>query len=113
MTNAAEFMALAVLVGMVQGGTQSLSRSLFASMIPRHKSSEFFAFFGVFERYAGILGPAVFAWVVAHSGTSRNAILSVILFFVIGAAILTFVDVEEGRRAARAGEREVADMVNR
>ena len=58
MRTATAFMALAVLVGMVQGGTQALSRSLFASMIPRHKSSEFFAFFGVFERYAGILGPA-------------------------------------------------------
>ena len=104
MTNATEFLLLAMLVGMVQGGTQSLSRSLFASMIPRHKSSEFFAFFGVFERYAGILGPAVFAWVVQHSGTSRNAILSVVLFFVLGAAVLTFVDVEAGRRAARAAE---------
>ena len=62
----------------------------------------------MFERYAGILGPAVFAWVVEHSGTSRNAILSVIVFFVIGAALLTFVDVDEGRRAARAAEREVS-----
>ena len=79
MRTSAEFFALAVLVGMVQGGTQALSRSLFASMIPREKSSEFFAFFGVFERYAGVLGPAVFAWVVAHSGTSRNAILSVLV----------------------------------
>lgn len=109
MTTAVHFFALAILVGMVQGGTQALSRSLFASMIPRHKSSEFFAFFGVFERYAGILGPAVFAWVVAHSGTSRNAILSVIVFFVAGGAILTRVDVDAGRRAARAAEAEVAD----
>jgi UMF1 family MFS transporter len=99
MRSSAEFFALAVLVGMVQGGTQALSRSLFASMIPKDKSSEFFAFFGVFERYAGILGPAVFAWVVAHSGSSRNAILSVLAFFVIGAAILAFVDVKEGRAA--------------
>jgi UMF1 family MFS transporter len=99
MKNATQFLALAALVGMVQGGTQALSRSLFASMIPRHKSSEFFAFFGVFERYAGILGPAVFAWVSAHSGTSRSAILSVIAFFVLGAAILTRVDVAAGRRA--------------
>jgi UMF1 family MFS transporter len=106
MKSAAQFMALAVLVGMVQGGTQALSRSLFASMIPRHQSSEFFAFFGVFERYAGILGPAVFAYVVQHSGTSRNAILSVILFFVLGAGILLFVDVEAGRTAARAAERD-------
>ena len=55
----------------------------------------------MFERYAGILGPALFAWVVAYSGTSRNAILSVLAFFVIGGALLTFVDVEEGRREAR------------
>ena len=108
MRTATHFMALAVLVGMVQGGTQALSRSLFASMIPRYKSSEFFAFFGVFERYAGILGPAVFAWVVDHSGTSRNAILSVVAFFVIGAGILFFVDVDEGRRAARAAEAAIS-----
>jgi len=92
----------------VQGGTQALSRSLFASMIPRHQSSEFFAFFGVFERYAGILGPAVFAYVVEHSGTSRNAILSVILFFILGAGILLFVDVDAGRAAARAAERDAS-----
>jgi UMF1 family MFS transporter len=71
-------------------------------MIPRQKSSEFFAFFGVFERYAGILGPAIFAWVVDSSGTSRNAILSVLGFFIAGAALLSFVDVEEGRRVIRA-----------
>jgi UMF1 family MFS transporter len=102
------FFALAIMVGMVQGGTQALSRSLFAGMIPKHKSSEFFAFFGVFERYAGILGPALFAWVVAHSGTSRNAILSVLAFFVIGGLMLTRVDVAEGRRAARAAEADAA-----
>jgi UMF1 family MFS transporter len=104
MRTAAHFYMLAILVGMVQGGTQALSRSLFASMIPKHKSSEFFAFFGVFERYAGILGPALFAWVVSQSGTSRNAILSVLAFFIIGGALLTLVNVEEGRRAAREGE---------
>jgi len=103
MRTSTHFFVLAMAVGMVQGGTQALSRSLFASMIPKHKSSEFFAFFGVFERYAGILGPALFAWVVAHSGTSRNAILSVIAFFIIGGALLTRVDVEQGRREAAAG----------
>lgn len=99
-----QFFALCVLVGTVQGGTQALSRSLFASMIPKDKSSEFFAFFGVFERYAGVLGPAIFAWTVSQTGSSRNAILSVIAFFVIGAAILSFVNVEDGRRAARLAE---------
>ena len=108
MRTAAHFYALAVLVGMVQGGTQALSRSLFASMIPRHKSSEFFAFFSVFERYAGVLGPAIFAFVIERSGSGRAAILAVAVFFVVGAAILTFVNVERGRAAARAAE---ADLV--
>jgi UMF1 family MFS transporter len=108
MQTSMHFFALAIMVGMVQGGTQALSRSLFASMIPKHKSSEFFAFFGVFERYAGILGPALFAWVVAHSGTSRNAILSVLAFFILGGLLLTLVDVDSGRRAARAAELDVA-----
>jgi len=107
MTTAVHFFALAVLVGMVQGGTQALSRSLFASMIPRHKSSEFFAFFSVFERYAGVLGPAIFAFVVSHSGSGRMAILAVAVFFVVGAGILSFVNVERGRAAARAAEAEL------
>jgi UMF1 family MFS transporter len=108
MTSAVHFYALAILVGMVQGGTQALSRSLFASMIPRHKSSEFFAFFGVFERYAGILGPMIFAIMVDATGESRNAILAVLGFFVVGAALLVFVDVDAGRRAARDAEAIVA-----
>jgi len=108
MRTSTEFFALAILVGMVQGGTQALSRSLFASMIPRHKSSEFFAFFSVFERYAGILGPAIFAWVVDRTGSSRNAIISVIAFFIVGAALLTLVDVNTGRRSARQAEAALA-----
>lgn len=102
------FFALAILVGLVQGGTQALSRSLFASLIPRQKSSEFFAFFGVFERYAGVLGPAVFATVVSISGQGRLAILAVLLFFIVGAMLLTLVDVDKGRAEARRGEREIA-----
>ena len=100
MTTAAHFYALAVCVGLVQGGTQALSRSLFASMIPKAKSSEFFAFFSVFERYAGILGPAVFA-IVAGDGSSRTAILSLIVFFITGMLVLAKVDVAEGQRVAR------------
>ncbi len=107
MTTATHFYILAMLVGMVQGGTQALSRSLFASMIPLHKSSEFFAFFGVFERYAGVLGPLIFAMMVTATGSSRNAILAVLVFFVVGGAILTFVNVEAGRQAARAAEADL------
>jgi len=105
MKTAAHFYALAGLVGMVQGGTQALSRSVFASMVPHHKSGEFFGFFSVFEKFAGIFGPLIFAGTIAATGSSRNAILSVIAFFAVGAAILAFVDVEAGQLAARAVER--------
>jgi MFS transporter, UMF1 family len=101
MKNATHFFILAGLVGMVQGGTQALSRSLFASMIPTHKSGEFFGFFSVFEKFAGIFGPLIFAGAIAATGSSRNAILSVIGFFAVGAALLWAVDVAEGQKAAR------------
>lgn len=103
MTTALHFYLLAVLVGTVQGGSQALSRSLFASMIPRDRTSQFFGFFAVSERTAGILGPLTFAVAVAVTGSSRAAILSVIAFFVVGGALLTLVDVDEGRRQS-AGE---------
>ncbi|HEY8143865.1 MAG TPA: MFS transporter [Kofleriaceae bacterium] len=106
MTSAAHFYALAILVGIVQGGVQALSRSLFSSMIPRARSSEMFALFGVFEKFAGIFGPAVFALIKALTGSSRNGILSVIAFFIVGALLLALVDVDEGRRAARAADQE-------
>jgi MFS transporter, UMF1 family len=111
MKTAAHFFVLAGLVGMVQGGTQALSRSLFASMVPQHKSGEFFGFFSVFEKFAGIFGPLIFAGTIATTGSSRNAILSVILFFAVGAVILAFVDLEEGRQAARAAD-ATAGMVS-
>ena len=111
MTTATHFFILAGLVGVVQGGTQALSRSLFASMIPQHKSGEFFGFFSIFEKFAGIFGPLIFAGTIAVTGSSRNAILSVIGFFAAGAALLALVNVEEGQRVAREVERDVAPRV--
>ncbi len=101
---AREFYVLACLVGLVQGGTQALSRSLFANMVPKHKSGEFFGFYSVFEKFGGIFGPLVFAIAVGQSGSSRVAILWVIAFFVIGGALLSLVNVEEGERAAREAD---------
>jgi UMF1 family MFS transporter len=104
MRTAAHFMLLAALVATVQGGTQALSRSLFASLVPAHKSGEFFGFYSVFEKFASIFGPLLFWVTIATTGSSRNAILSVILFFVIGAIVLSRVKVDEGQRAAREGD---------
>jgi MFS transporter, UMF1 family len=102
MTSAWHFFALAFLVGMVQGGSQALSRSLFARMIPKHKSSEYFGFYSVFEKFAGVAGPAVFALSVTFFGSSRVAVLSVIGFFIAGALVLTRVNVKEGEAQAAA-----------
>ena len=110
MTQATHFYILAGLVGIVQGGTQALSRSLFASMIPAHKSGEFFGFFSIFEKFAGIFGPLLVAGTIAVSGSSRNAILSITGFFALGALILALVDVDEGRRAATAADSAAAPL---
>jgi UMF1 family MFS transporter len=73
-------------------------------MIPKRKSSEYFGFFAVFEKFAGIFGPLVFAASITLFGSSRAAVLSVILFFVLGALVLTRVDVAAGEAEAAAAE---------
>jgi MFS transporter, UMF1 family len=105
------FLVLAILVGMVQGGTQALSRSLFASLIPREKSGEFFGFFGVAEKFAGIFGPATYGLVHVVSGSSRNSILSIIVFFIAGGVLLAQVDVAGGQGLARAEEAEALKLL--
>jgi len=100
MRTGTDFFILAGLVGLVQGGSQALSRSVFATLIPRDRTAEFFGFFSVFEKFAGVFGPLLFSAAVAITQDTRAAILSVILFFVAGAALLLRVDVEAGRRAA-------------
>ncbi len=97
-----EFWLLAWMVAIVQGGSQALSRSLYASMSPRAKSGEFFGFFSVMEKFAGILGPIIFATMVVLFGSSRPGILSLIVLFILGGWLLTRVNVDEGRRVAQA-----------
>lgn len=96
-----EFWLIAWMVAVVQGGSQALSRSLYASMSPATKSGEFFGLFGIMEKFSAILGPIVFAAAVALFGSSKPAILSLIIFFVVGGAILMFVNTEEGKRVAK------------
>ncbi len=110
MRTAHDFLLLALLVGLVQGGTQALSRSLFASLIPRARSGEFFGLFAVFEKFAGIVGPLVFSLVVQASGSSRNAILAIIAFFVVGGALLSRVRVTDGQASARAADAAAARL---
>jgi UMF1 family MFS transporter len=95
-----EFWFLAWMVAVVQGGSQALSRSLYASLSPASKSGEFFGLFGVMEKFSAILGPIIFAAVAAFSGSSRPAVLSIVAFFLVGGYLLTRVNVPEGRRRA-------------
>jgi UMF1 family MFS transporter len=95
-----EYWFLAWMVAIVQGGSQALSRSLYAAMSPSTKSGEFFGLFGVMEKFSAIVGPLLFAAAGALLGSSRPAILSLILFFIVGGLLLTRVDVQEGMRIA-------------
>ena len=104
-----EFWFLAWMVAVVQGGSQALSRSLFAAMSPASKSGEFFGLFGIMEKFSAILGPLVFAFAAATFGSSRPAVLSIIAFFIVGGFLLTRVNVAEGRRVARAEDNLVFD----
>jgi UMF1 family MFS transporter len=96
-----EFWFLAWMVSIVQGGSQALSRSLYASMSPAAKSGEFFGLYGVMEKFSAIIGPLLFAAAAGFFDSSRPAILSLIVLFAIGIYLLLQVDIEEGRRIAR------------
>ncbi len=97
-----EFWFLAWMVAIVQGGSQALSRSLYAYLSPASKSGEFFGLFGVMEKFSAMIGPLFFAAAGTIFGSSRPAILSIIAFFIIGGILLSTVDVNEGRRVAEA-----------
>jgi len=103
-----EFWFLACLVAVVQGGSQALSRSLYAGMSPTSESGEFFGFFSVMSKFSAILGPLLFAGAVALFGSSRPAILSIVVFFIVGIVLLRRVDVDEGRRVAHEADAEAA-----
>lgn len=102
-----QFWVLGAAVATVQGGSQALSRSLIAKMMPKSKSAEFFGFFSVFEKFASILGPALFGVVSTIMGESRLSIVSLIVFFGLGIFILTKVDVEKGIRVALEEEQSM------
>jgi UMF1 family MFS transporter len=84
-----DFYALAVVIGLVQGGVQSLSRSYFGSLVPAAKSSEFFGFYNMMGKFAAVLGPLLTGIVARVTGDPRLSILSILLLFVAGAALLT------------------------
>jgi len=89
-----DFYMMAVAIGLVQGGIQSLSRSLYTRLIPAEKSAEFFGFYNVLGKFAALLGPLLIGWTSLITHDSRLSILSLIPLFAIGAWLLTKVELE-------------------
>ena len=94
---AAPFLLLGVLAGLVLGGVQALSRSLYGSMIPEEASAEFFGFYSVFSKFSAIFGPLIFAVVDIATGSARLSILFLTAFFLIGGTLLSLVDIDTAR----------------
>jgi len=88
-----EFWILGAFIALVMGGTQAVSRGLFANMIPQGKEAEFFSIYEVSERGTSWLGPLAFGLVNQMTGSLRPAMVSIILFFVVGLVLLLRVDV--------------------
>lgn len=101
MSSALHFYILAICVGMVQGGAQALSRSIFGRMVPNDRHAEFFGFYGISAKFSAIFGPFAFALVGQLTGSSRFGILSLVLFFIVGIILLWFVDIDKGVEEAK------------
>jgi MFS transporter, UMF1 family len=107
MNTALHFWILAFMVGTVQGGAQALSRSLFGAMSPKAKTAEFYGFYGMSSRFAGIFGPFLFAVVGQLTGSSRLSIVALVVFFIVGGLLLSRVNEQEGIRVAQAEDAAV------
>jgi UMF1 family MFS transporter len=88
-----EFFILGIFIALVMGGSQAISRSLFAQMIPKGKEAEFYSFYEISERGTSWIGPLVFGLANQLTGSLRPAIFSLIVFFLLGLIILPFVNV--------------------
>jgi UMF1 family MFS transporter len=88
MTTAAEFYVLAIVIGLVQGGVQALSRSFYSRLIPRDEAGEFFGFYNMLGKFAAVIGPALMGVVGLLTGSPRHAILSLVVLFAAGGILL-------------------------
>lgn len=95
LTNTVQLFALGVVIALVLGGSQALSRSLFSQMIPPDQESEYFGFYEISERGTSWIGPIVFGLAVQITGQQRPAIISLIIFFVVGLLLLSRVNVRQ------------------
>lgn len=97
MSTAWHFYLLATVIGMVQGGVQSLSRSMFARMIRKEESGEYFGLFNLVGRFASIVGPLIVAIGVTVTGNSRMGMMGLLILFLVGGFLLTRVQERSAR----------------
>ncbi|MFD2610840.1 MFS transporter [Paenibacillus gansuensis] len=100
MASSFHFYLLAGTVGLVQGGSQAIARSIYSRMVPKSQSAEFFGFLSVSSKFSAMVGPFVFALTAQVTGSSRLAILSLLLFFIVGIGLLTRVNIAKGEAEA-------------
>lgn len=102
MTATWEFYGLAIVIGLVQGGVQSMSRALYARLIPAEHAGRLFGLYNMMGKFAAVVGPLLVGWVAVLSGNARTGILSVLVLFLAGGWLLARVRVAEGERQASA-----------
>jgi len=95
-----QFWILGAVLALVLGGTQSISRAIMGSMTPPERSAEFFGFFNLSGKATSFLGTLLFGLIILLTGSARTAILSLLIFFLIGWALVSRIQIEEGRRQA-------------
>ena len=100
MNDITHFYILAALIGLFQGGIQSLSRSLFTRLVPPNKEAEFFGFYNMLGKFAAVVGPILVGWITVISGNPRAGILSIVVLFIFGGLLLSRVDFKRGERIA-------------
>jgi UMF1 family MFS transporter len=119
MTQKQEFYVLAIMIGLVQGGIQALSRSYYSRLIPKEQAGEYFGFYNMLGKFAAIIGPALMGVVglivrrmlmppeptpdqIVHIGqlASRWSIASILVLFLVGVILFYFVDEEKGKKEA-------------
>lgn len=92
-----EFYMLAIIIGLVQGGVQALSRSFYARIIPQSQSAEFFGFYNMLGKFAAVLGPIMMGVVSLLTQSPRLSMLSVSILFISGGILLYFVNEEQAK----------------
>ena len=100
MTDIIHFYILAAMIGIFQGGIQSLSRSLFTRLVPKGKEAEFFGFYNMLGKFAAVIGPILVGWITVMTGNPRTGILSIVVLFILGGLLLIKVDFEAGEKIA-------------